>query len=576
MSPETPPVIVQIAAEQPEPPAAVDYMDMLAPDMDFYTWLPVPGSDSESEEAAILDDGTDQQHEPPAEVTTTTTASLVWSTGVSFAPPRRNPRQRQPARPPPSRGAAASPPPTRQWTTWCRTQAQQVVAQTHTSQLLPGPEEHQPTCFAFAVHQVASDGKPKVRRAEDWRCSFANATVAADGSPPSYRQLPALGPAEDDQLADSSFTASRRLCEALGFTFKQSKEQPPAPQQTIQGVSISVTDDSITVQGTEDRRRRLDESLADVLTQDRLRPHDAASLAGKLQFYCQALRGRSHAAALRPLFRRAQLTGAGRDNNEWRLNGQLRHGIGLLRWSLRHAPPKVIPFRQEAHSVLYADAFFNLFDKDWKPADQDIPSWDERLLRRSATAGALWLPSMQGTTFFAHGHVPYWFVREFASRRAYIYMLEIVAQLLPILATFFAHGHVPYWFVREFASRRAYIYMLEIVAQLLPILAMHEQLDRYIIMFVDNEPARHALSTGFGKDDSINCLLQHSWRFLEEKSLHPAWQRVTSKANVSDDVSRGDLRHARAEGWTEVKRDWDPLFEKLLRGSERFRASGVL
>ena len=170
---------------------------------------------------------------------------------------------------------------------------------------------------------------------------------------------------------------------------------------------------------------------------------------------------------------------------------QLRHGIGLLRWSLRHAPPKVIPFRQEAHSVLYADAFFNLFDKDWKPADQDIPSWDERLLRRSATAGALWLPSMQGTTFFAHGHVPYWFVREFASRRAYIYMLEIVAQLLPILA-------------------------------------MHDQLDRYIIMFVDNELARHALSRGFGKDNSINCLLQHSWRFLEEKSLHPACQRVTS------------------------------------------------
>ena len=101
--------------------------------------------------------------------------------------------------------------------------------------------------------------------------------------------------------------------------------------------------------------------------------------------------------------------------------------------------------------------------------------------------------------------------------------------------TFFAHGHVPYWFVREFASRRAYIYMLEIVAQLLPILAMHEQLDRYIIMFVDNEPARHALSRGFGKDDSINCLLQHSWRFLEEQSLRPAWQLVTSAANVSEE-----------------------------------------
>ena len=69
-----------------------------------------------------------------------------------------------------------------------------LASHSHTARLLPGPEEHQPTCFAFAVHQVGSDGKPKARRAEDWRRSFANATVAADDSPPyhdvsSYVQL---------------------------------------------------------------------------------------------------------------------------------------------------------------------------------------------------------------------------------------------------------------------------------------------------------------------------------------------------------------------------------------------------
>ena len=93
---------------------------------------------------------------------------------------------------------------------------------------------------------------------------------------PSLHFVDDFGSAEDDPLADSSFTASRRLCRALGFAFKQSKEQPPAPQQTIQGDCISVAEDSITVQGTEDRRRGLNEALADVLAQDRLRPHDAA------------------------------------------------------------------------------------------------------------------------------------------------------------------------------------------------------------------------------------------------------------------------------------------------------------
>ena len=115
--------------------------------------------------------------------------------------------------------------------------------------------------------------------------------------------------------------------------------------------------------------------------------------------------------------------------------------------------------------------------------------------------------------------------------------------------------------------------MLEIVAQVVPLLAMQDTIDKFVIMFVDNEPARHALAKGFGKDDSINCLLQHTWRRIEDLSLRPAWQRVTSSANVSDAVSRGDLRHARAEGWTEVQLDWDALFEELLKGSE---ASGVL
>ena len=129
---------------------------------------------------------------------------------------------------------------------------------------------------------------------------------------------------------------------------------------------------------------------------------------------------------------------------------------------------------------------------------------------------------------------------------------------------------------RIFVPQSIYIYMLEIVAQVVPLLAMQDTIDKFVIMFVDNEPARHALAKGFGKDDSINCLLQHAWRRIEDLSLRPAWQRVTSSANVSDAVSRGDLRHARAEGWTEVQLDWGALFEELLKGSETFRASGVL
>ena len=311
---------------------------------------------------------------------------------------------------------------------------------------------------------------------------------------PALHFVDDFGSAEDDNLALSSFDSSRRLCQALGFAFKKSKEQPPDSTQTIQGVTIAVADKEVTVRGTEDRRRRLDEALVDVLTQDRLRPHEAASLAGKSQLH-----------------------------------------ICLLRWSLRHASPKSFPFEQEPHSVLYADAFFNLFEKDWRPSDEDIPQWGRTPRRRSGTVGA---SSSQC-------------VDRLSSRTA------------PYLTG-----------LRENFRPAEHIYICS--RQVVPLLAMQDTIDKFVIMFVDNEPARHALTKGFGKDDSINCLLQYTWRRIEDLSLRPAWQRVTSSANVSDAVSRGDLRHARAEGWTEVQLDWDALFEELLKGSEAFRASGVL
>ncbi|CAE7826193.1 kanC [Symbiodinium sp. CCMP2592] len=446
-----------------------------------------------------------------------------------------------------------------------------LASHEHTSKLLEGPGEHQPTCFAFAVHQVGSDGRPKVRRAEDWRRSFANATVAAEDSPPyhdvnsyvqlvraikeidpqaeiliwgldhesAYRQLPALDPSHTYVVlaTPEGVTLWRHtvlmfgsvasvwsycriadlmgwLCRACIFTpalhfvddFGSAEVTTLANSSfVIQGVDIFVSHESVTVQGTEERRQRLDEALADVLTQ----------VARTLQLFG-------------PCF--AEL-------DSQALVVIIAIGDSMDRFATG-SDYYVFPFDKEAHSVLYADAFFNLFDKDWKPSDEDIPNWG-RTPPETLRNGWGFVVTVQGQTHFAHGRVPYWFVRAFTSRRAYIYMLEIVAQILPLFA-------------------------------------MEDQLDRHVMLFVDNEPARHALTRGFGKDESINCLLQHAWRFLEAQSFRPAWQRVTSSANVSDSVSRGDLRHARAEGWIALERDWDSLFEELLTGSERFRATGVL
>ena len=123
----------------------------------------------------------------------------------------------------------------------------------------------------------------------------------------------------------------------------------------------------------------------------------------------------------------------------------------------------------------------------------------------------------------------------------------------------YASGFVPFWFVRHFASRCAYIYMLEIVAQMI--------LDKYCVMFIDNEPARHALGKGYGSDEQVNKLVQTVWLWIEKHGMVPQWQRVCSTANVGDAVSRGDFREAERRGWQRICADWDQIFATILQTS---------
>ena len=117
--------------------------------------------------------------------------------------------------------------------------------------------------------------------------------------------------------------------------------------------------------------------------------------------------------------------------------------------------------------------------------------------------------------------------------------------------------------------------MLDVVAQLLPLLALQDHLPPHILLFVDNEPARHALSKGFGRDHSLNKLLQVAWCFMERRAWWPVWQRVCSEANVSDAVSRFDFRYAEQHGWQWAEHDYESLLETLLRALEWFPEKGL-
>ena len=112
-------------------------------------------------------------------------------------------------------------------------------------------------------------------------------------------------------------------------------------------------------------------------------------------------------------------------------------------------------------------------------------------------------------------------------------------------------------------SRRGYIFDLEAIAQILPVLALKQHLPKQLLLFMDNEPSRRAL-VRYGKDGSVNKLMQVAWRFLEEAEFRPEWQCVMSSANISDKVSGFDFADAKRMGWTWLQHDWEAEFLRLL------------
>ena len=495
----------------------------------------------------------------------------------------------------------------------------------HTACLKPPPTGQLACSFAFAVHQVGSDGREKVRRAEDWRQSGANSTVSVPDTPAYhgvdafvhvaralsaecapgdlrvwgldheavYRQLPVANPdhtfvilntpsgptlwrhnvlmfgstasvrgycrvadlmswldrclllipmlhfvddfggVDSSNLAQSAFECSQRVCGALGLKFKLSKAQPPTRAHKLQGVYLQLGETEATVAMTPERAQRLDNQLKQVILDNKLSPKEASSLAGKLQFVTQSLFGRASAAALRPLYRRAHSAHFRSSKGGWQLSESIMAALDFLRRRLRESKPRVVRYVVEERAIIYADAFFEIGGRRYRPAEaEEIPCWG-RTAPASFINGWGFVACVSGKTVFAAGSVPFWFVRHFSSRRAYIFMLEVVAQLVPLLV-------------------------------------LREELPSHQLLFVDNEPARHALTKGFTNDANMNKLLQVAWNVFEKMAWWPEWQRVNSSANVSNGVSRRDFSAAYANGWAWKDHNYDDLFERLLSAVTEF------
>ena len=475
--------------------------------------------------------------------------------------------------------------------------------------LLPCPDTHPCIAWAFSVVQEGSDGNRKVRRCEDYRRSFHNDTIEAFDVQPhddisvyvslvrhlhatgefatiwaqdlhsAYRQysvenpshcyvvvmtpagptlwrhkvmpfgatasvfhfnrvtdallwlartmllIPAihyvddLGSVDPQCSSESSFRSFDSFCSILGFRLKPSKRQPPGDVQKLQGVVVRLAEGGVSVEPSASRLSKLRQSLRAILLQDRLAPGEAGRLAGKLGFLSMGL------SLTRPMYGRSQ----GPRDSTSSLNSGLRSSITCILALLEDPVPRFVPFAASDSpvAVMYADAYFKLGDRKWSLFDANIPTkWPSDM--HLAENGWGFLCGDRGKVTAGHGQVPANVLRLFVSRRSYIYFLEIFSQAICLLTN---SAHLPaFW-----------------------------------VSFCDNRAGLSALRKGYGRDEAINRPLSWFHALCLRKRWHGHFEWVSSHANLSDKVSRGDLRLVQARGWPVLDADLGPLWSIIER-----------
>ena len=183
-----------------------------------------------------------------------------------------------------------------------------------------------------------------------------------------------------------------------------------------------------------------------------------------------------------------------------------RGGTAVTGPDLTGDQAKIHPLRRREHrgAVLYADAFFSAGEVRHKAGH--VPDGVSPTPRQKAANGWGYVIRIGDQVFYDHGVAPTWFVKIFATRKAYIYILIYIY---------------------------IYIYIYNI-------LIIYIYIYIYILFF-----ARHLGAA----------------RRLRHLRRHIAFIDNTAGANVADAVSRDDFGRALAEGWTRVHGPVDDILQ---------------
>ena len=343
---------------------------------------------------------------------------------------------------------------------------------------------------------------------------------------PTHHYVDDFASAEHGPLASSSFESFAGLFNGLGLRVKEKKAQPPSTVQKLLGVFFDIGHDYIRLKPCPHRMERLLQTMRRILDTNVLKIDDAQKLCGKLNFLQTTSFGQVGRALLLPLYSRAH----SRDtDNQQSLNGPIVASLTTLLHLLPGLPSKTLPLTTDHPCTsIYTDAFFQLGDQPTKPSEDTVPrSW-----RPSTTK---WTSNGWGFVIRSHSHV---------------------------LAS---HGVIPPSVLQPFSRRRAFIYILELMAPVIALVSLHKTVDPFVILWIDNRAGLSALQKGWGRDPPVNNMLTFFWCFMARIGVHLHCEWVASAHNLADGISRHDLREVRMGGWSLLQLHLKPLHKILQR-----------
>ena len=132
---------------------------------------------------------------------------------------------------------------------------------------------------------------------------------------------------------------------------------------------------------------------------------------------------------------------------------------------------------------------------------------------------------------------------------------------------FYDYAEVPADILAAFVTRRAFIYALEVVVQIIALASFGRRMPETWIAFIDSVAGQCALTKDYSKDPAVNGILTAFWSLAARRNWQPFFELVTSAANTSDAVSRADTTRARREGWCRVRTPHSEVLEILAHGA---------